>query len=58
MLPLLLLLLPWPGLARDFFTGMDSHIGCFYDQASDRWGRPGHYIPPGSRQSFSWRVTL
>ena len=22
---------------KDFFTGMDRHIGCFYDQPNDRY---------------------
>ena len=36
-----LLLLSGQALAADFFTGMDNHIGCFYDQPQDRWGWGG-----------------
>ena len=33
------LLLALVGLShgKDFFTGMDRHIGCFYDQPNDRY---------------------
>lgn len=41
---LILLFLSGQALAADFFTGMDNHIGCFYDQPQDRWSRGGRYI--------------
>ena len=29
----------------DFFTGMDRHIGCFYDKPSDRYWKNLPFIP-------------
>ena len=33
---LMLVGLPCLAMATDFFTGMDRHIGCFYDASQDR----------------------
>ena len=36
VVPLLLMVLVGQSWGADFFTGMDRHIGCFFDQPNDR----------------------